>query len=132
MLPKGFACIDVGNMHLDRGNPVSFDGIVKSDAGVGECPGIEYTTGEPLIGGLFNAVNQSPLMVGLKTLDGHAELGSSGFQHGFDVAEAGFAVDFGFPFSESSEVGPVQDQDALRLHDTIMQFLRGRINPNVS
>ena len=71
-------------------------------------------------------------MIGLETLERNSQIAGACLQHGFDIAKAGRSVDFGFPFSESSEVRSVQDKDALGLHAKSMQVLCSIINPNVS
>ena len=109
---EGLALLDVGNVHLDRGEVDRGQSVLKGPAVVGQGPGVYHQAIDPGTG-LVDPVDQLAFVVRLKCLDLQPQLGSPGADPILELGQGGVSIDMGLAHAEQVEVGAIEDENPL-------------------
>ena len=126
MMAKGFARVDVGEMHFDdRQRRNRAHRVVDGDRGVGVGAGIDDDAGG-LLAGFLDPVDEIALVVGLAEIDLQPEPRAGLLAVGLDVGQRLAAIDARLALAEHIEVGTVQDENRLQYTETFAGAAAGR------
>lgn len=111
MMAKAFAGVDVADVHFDRGNLRSADGVAKRDAGVGEGSRIENDPLAALIRQFRDLIDKRTFVIRLVEFE--VDFGELLAESVGEIVQSARSVDFRFAFAEAIQVGSVQDSDTF-------------------
>src|SRR5229473_6442336 len=100
MVPERLACIDIGEVNFDKGNPARCQGVAQGDAAMGKGSRVQKDKGDFFFYGLMYPLHQRMFGIALKKMN--AVAGGFGYlrEPMVDLLQAGSAVIVGFPASQ--------------------------------
>ena len=111
MTPERLAGVDVGQVHLDKGDADRRQGVAQRNAGVRVGRRVGDDEACALFARGLHPVDQRALAVALETAHLDPEAATCRPQARIDLAQRLAAVNFRFPCPKQVQVGPMQYQD---------------------
>ena len=117
MMAKGFARMDVTDVHLNQCDASTFDGIGQGDAGMGVSTGIEDDARELLLGmqtpGLVYPVDEHTFVVALAEICRKAIGKAGAFAQVLYIGQCLRPVYLGLARAQQIEIGAIEDHDGF-------------------
>ncbi len=113
-MTEGLPGMNIWQVHLDKGDGHTQQGIADGDTGVGEGGRVDDDKIH-LAHGLMNAADQLVFGVGLQVFQADAEFTGAVRQIGDDLIERLAAVDTRLPFAQQIQVWSVKQKDSVIL-----------------
>lgn len=109
MVPEGFSCVDIGQMHLYNRHLNSCYRITQGDTGVGISSGIDNNSIRAIFSCFMKSIYQITLVVRLEKIYRHIELSRTESEGLVDVIEGMNPIVLWFTFAKQIKVGAVND-----------------------
>ena len=114
VLAEWFSCMDVGQMHFNKGDLGSGQGITQGDAGMGEGRGVDDDVGNALAGGFLNCIDQYVFCVALQAAQPPAPSLRVRLQSDIDLSEGSPPIMAGLTATQQIQVRSMQYKDMRR------------------
>ena len=114
VLAERFPCMDVGQMHFNKGNPDSGQGIAQGDAGVGEGRRVDDDVCNALTGRFLNGIDQYVFGVALQAAQSPAPSLRARLQLDLDLSEGSPPIMVGLTATQQVQVRSMQYKDMRR------------------
>lgn len=115
MVPKAFAFMDVGQMHLIDRAVKGRQGIADRNRGMGIGAGVDHDA----LGHIACPVDQiyeGAFVIAVLKHQSTAVCRAVLQTHALDIGQRCRAIDFGFPFSQEIEIGTIENENRWSCH----------------